>query len=233
MAWRVVDGQHMVSTRKLVDSDDEQRLLDSMLDASGPPRAPDSFKLHALLAGPLRLPPLAYGSRFGHTSERSIWYGALEPRTAFAEAAFYRLLFLADTQARLEPLILELLLFSVPVSTNAGVDLTKSPFDAYSEIISSRTSYAETQRLGTAMREADIEAFLYPSARDPERGTNVGVFSPRAFASERPSAPTAWVCHLGKDAVEISEKGVFERRRVRFERRQFELDGRLVLPASG
>ncbi|MEZ4265946.1 MAG: RES family NAD+ phosphorylase [Myxococcota bacterium] len=222
----------MVSTRKLVDSDDEQRLLDAMLDSSGPARAPESYKLHPLLAGPLRPPPLAYGSRFGDTSERGIWYGALEPRTAFAEAAFYRLLFVGDSEAKLEPLILELLLFSVPVSSKCGVDLTKPPFDAYEHLIGSRESYAETQRLGTAMREAEVEAFLYPSARDPERGTNVGVFSARAFASDRPSTPTAWVCHLGKDAVEISEKSVFERRRVRFERRQFELNGELVLPAS-
>jgi hypothetical protein len=222
----------MVSTRKLVDSDAEQSVLDAMLDSSGPSCPPDAVGLHPLLSRPLRLPPLAYGSRFGRPSERSIWYGAAEPRTAFAEAAFYRLLFAEDTQADLGPLILDLLLFSVPVSTDAGVDLTKPPFDAFAETITSRTSYVETQRLGTAMRDADVEAFLYPSARDHEPGTNVGVFSPRAFAARRPSAPTAWVCHLSRGVAEISEKGVFERRRYRFERDQFTADGALLLPAS-
>ncbi|MCB9787464.1 MAG: RES family NAD+ phosphorylase [Deltaproteobacteria bacterium] len=232
LAWRVVDGQHMVSTRKLVDSDDEQELLDAMLDAAGPPSAPDVHGLHPLLARPLRLPPLPYGSRFGSRHERGIWYGALEPRTAFAEAAFYRLLFFSDTEARLDPMMLDLLLFSVPVTTRHGVDLTKAPFDAVSEVVTSRTSYVETQRLGSAMRESDVEAFLYPSARDPEGGTNVGVFSPRAFAAKRPASPAPWVCHVGRDAVELSDRGIFERRRIRFPRQLFETGGELILPAS-
>ena len=31
--WRVIEAQHQLSTRKLVDSDEEQRVLEELLDA--------------------------------------------------------------------------------------------------------------------------------------------------------------------------------------------------------
>ena len=53
-AWRVVESQHIVSTRKLVDSDEEQTVLEDLIEKVKPP-APvgDSFTgLHYLLMTP-------------------------------------------------------------------------------------------------------------------------------------------------------------------------------------
>lgn len=36
-AWRAVEAQHQVATRKLVDSDAEQQLLEEMIDTVKPP----------------------------------------------------------------------------------------------------------------------------------------------------------------------------------------------------
>ena len=36
-AWRVVESQHIVSTRKLVDSDAEQAVLEELIDRVKPP----------------------------------------------------------------------------------------------------------------------------------------------------------------------------------------------------
>src|SRR2546429_7726835 len=36
-AWRVVEAQHMVATRKLVDSDEEQAMLESLIERAKPP----------------------------------------------------------------------------------------------------------------------------------------------------------------------------------------------------
>ncbi|MCV6615090.1 MAG: RES family NAD+ phosphorylase [Cellvibrionaceae bacterium] len=39
------------------------------------------------MSTPFRYPPLAYGSRFGSTLERGIFYASQELATAFAESA--------------------------------------------------------------------------------------------------------------------------------------------------
>ena len=98
-AWRVVEAQHVVSTRKLVDSHDEQELLEELIEPSKP-RLPDMqgfHGLHYLLSTPFRYPPLPHGSRFATRTERAVWYGSSRVRTAFAETAYYRLLFLDGT----------------------------------------------------------------------------------------------------------------------------------------
>ena len=99
--WRVVEAQHQVSTRKLVDSNDEQSLLEEMIDRVKPPDLTGG-RLHYLLFTPFRYPPLPHGSRFGGRHESGIWYGSLDHRSAFAEVAYYRLLFLEGTHASLD-----------------------------------------------------------------------------------------------------------------------------------
>src|SRR6478672_10673303 len=95
-ASRVVESQHQVSTRKLVDSNEEQALLEELIDGVKPLDVTNG-KLHYLLSTPFRYPPLRHGSRFGRRHERGIWYGSLTRRPAFAEVSYYRLLFLEGT----------------------------------------------------------------------------------------------------------------------------------------
>ncbi len=81
--WRVVESQHQVSTRKLVDSAEEQVLLEEMIDRVKPPDITGG-RLHYLLFTPFRYPPLKHGSRFGGRRERGIWYGSGDRRTALS-----------------------------------------------------------------------------------------------------------------------------------------------------
>lgn len=231
-AWRVVEGQHVVSTRKLVDSDAEQQLLEEMIETAKPPLPPEPGLegLHYLLATPFRYPPLRHGSRFGSRAERGIWYGARALATAFAETAYYRLLFLEGTSAELPQVLSDVSAFTAPVETSAGVDLTAGPFAGDAAEISSPTDYRASQLLGREMRAAGVEAFLYGSARDPG-GTCCGVFTPRAFAARRPSAPQAWLCVATREAVELARRDVFHRRALRFPRERFLVGGRLPAPA--
>src|SRR5512140_435060 len=103
--WRTVEAQHVVSTRALVDSLEEQALLEQLLDDAKPPvpPGPEFAGLHYLLATPFRYPPLAWGSRFGRRHERGIWYGSESCETALAELSYYRLLFFEGTKAKLLP----------------------------------------------------------------------------------------------------------------------------------
>lgn len=228
--FRSVEAQHLVSTRKLVDSDDEQRLLEALIDREKPPRADDGPRgLHYLLYTPFRYPPLRHGSRFGTRLERGIWYGSLERHTVLAETAYYRLLFVEGSSAVLTPLELEFTVFRARVKTPRGIDLTAAPF-ATDEEIASKSEYEASHALGRAMRDANVEAFVFRSARDAEDGKNLGVFTPRAFAERRPSSVETFSCHVERTHVEFVQKTHFVRKTALFPREQFLVRGRLPAP---
>lgn len=234
-AWRVVEGQHLLSTRQLVDSTAEHDLLERLLDDHKPPlpQGPGFAGLHYLLFTPFRYPPLRHGSRFGTRQERSLWYGAEALETAQAEYAYYRRVFFAGTSAALLPNTIAVTAFRASVSTQAGVDLTRAPFEAYRERLSSRTSYGETQQLGGEMRAAGIEAVRYHSARCPKGGVGIGLFTPAAFAARAPLQPAQnWQCTItAQEDIEYRRQGVAAVERVDFPRAVFLVDGKLPHPA--
>jgi len=220
----VVEGQHVVSTRRLVDSLEEHEVLERALDRNKPAVPSECGHLHYLLATPFRYPPLKYGSRFGTRRERGIWYGAESLETALAETAFYRLWFLADSAAELAPIETELTAFRVRVTAGRAVDLTAPPFDAYRERISSPTAFADPQRLGSEMRAAGVEAFRYASARHPG-GVCVGVFRCNVFAGA-PSGEQHWHCFADIGSIEFSR--ALTRESHAFSIEQFLVDGELA-----
>ncbi len=230
-AWRAVESQHVTSTRKLVDSDDEQQVLEALIDTAKPPwPAGRRFVgLHYLLATPFRHPPLRYGSRFGTRRERGIFYCAEAQATVFAEKAYYVLLFLEGTEADIEPLTRPLTVFQIRVSTKKGADLTRAPFDAHVARVSSPSSYRDSQPLGAAMREARVAAFRFTSARDPEGGANLGLFDP-VFSTKNPINAEQWICTATRDRVELKPGPAVMRSRTRFDRQTFEVDGVLPMP---
>lgn len=231
-ALRAVEAQHVVSTAKLADTLDEQAVLERLIEGAKPPlpRERAFAGRHVLLATSFRYPPLRHGSRFATRRERSLWYGAHALRTVFAEVAYYRLVFLEGTEAPLASIEAELSVFSVPYRARRGVDLTRPPFDAHRAAIASRTDYRQAQALGAAMREAGVEAFRYPSARDPEGGIALGVFNPAAFAGA-PAEPRTWWCRAGRDGVLFLRKDALSRASLTFPRTTFLHAGVLPQPA--
>ena len=228
--WRVVEAQHQVSTRKLVQTREEQELLEDLIDRAKPPDVTRGA-LHYLLSTPFRYPPLRHGSRFATRYERGLWYGSETRRTAFAEVAYYRLLFLEGTKAALGTLETALTAFSVRLRTKRGIDLVVPPFAEHRRAIASPTSYGSSQALGNAMRGASVEAFRYPSARDAEGGVNVGVFNPAAFGNAKPRLFETWHCAASAGRVEMTQADYFKREMFAFSRAQFLVKGVLPAPA--
>src|SRR5256885_2917733 len=123
---RVVEAQFRNSTRKLCDSDEEQEVLEKLIDERAKAPVPAGFEgLHYLLSTPFRHPPLRNGSRFGTRQERGILYGARDLPTAFAEVAYYRLLFLEGTEADLGVVSVELTAFSFGIAARLAIHLTR------------------------------------------------------------------------------------------------------------
>ncbi len=230
---RVVEAQFRNSTRKLVDSDAEQAVLEELLDVYAKPPLPgDLAGLHYLLSTPFRHPPLRNGSRFGTRHERGILYGARELEAAFAEVAYYRLLFLEGTAADLGLLAVELTAFSFGVAARRAIDLTRPPFARFEAEISSKTSYAASQLLGAQMREEGVQCCLYVSARAAGRRTCIAVFED-VFQPRRPTSEERWACAATRERVEFTSAGLL-RAPVRHacERGQFLVRGRLPAPPA-
>jgi len=227
---RMVEAQHQISTRKLVDSLEEHELLEELLEASKPPNRTGA-RLHILLSTPFRYPPLPHGSRFANRHEWSIWYGSEDTTALFAELAYYRFVFLEGTSADLGLVTTWHTAFTVRVRTAHGIDLVRKPFADHASEISSPDRYDAAQALGDAMRNAGVEAFRYRSARDPEAGVNVGVFSPAAFGSAQPRGFQTWHCTATRDRVEVVRRDFLEVAAHVFDRTTFVVNGKLPAPA--
>ena len=227
--WRVVEAQHQLSTRKLVDSVEEQELLEELIDSVKPPDATNG-RLHYLLFTPFRYPPLRHGSRFGARHARGIWYGSETRATALTEVAYYRLLFLEGTQGVLGAVVTPLTAFTVKARSSRGIDLVAMPFATHRRSIASPTSYDSSQALGAAMRAAGVELFRYPSARDPN-GVSVGAFVPTVFGAAKPQKYETWHCTATRERVEYARSDYVGRETLVFAREAFLVAGALPAPA--
>lgn len=214
--YRIVESQYFIATRKLVDSDEEQRVLEDIIDHSKPEIIKENSRgaLHYLLYTPFRYPPLKSGGRFHTRIEQSIFYGAQELETSMAEVAYGRLLFAHHSDAKLDPMEVGYTHFVVDVKSDKALFLTTAPFNVDQNKISDPYSNAYSQSLGTAMRNADAHIFTYTSARRPN-GINVGLFSVEAFSCNQPIAGKDghWSVYVSATSIEFkrasfSKKGI-------------------------
>ena len=196
--WRAVEAQHVASTRRLVDSLDEQRQLEDILEATKPPLPAAARDLHYLLATPFRY-PRPEGSRFRAPDDPGVFYGAELPRTACAELAYWRWRFLMDSPqlAMLGPAPQSL--FQAAVRT-ATADLTRPPFSRDARRWQAPDDYSATQRFGKVARGAGIGLILYRSVRDPGPGVCGAVLRPEAFRPREPTSPAqTWLLTVTRE----------------------------------
>lgn len=230
---RLVESQEQIATLGYVDTLEEQALLETLLDDTKPNYPAHCQHLHYLLKTPFRYPPLKWGSRFGQVHEPGILYGGSSLQVTLAEAAYYRLVFW-DSMTGITPkaqIQTAHTLFSVPYQTAHGIQLQLTPFDSFVAMIADRAHYQATQQLGKAMRHAGIEAFEYPSARDPATGVCIGLFNAKALASQQPADLSAWWCEVSQQGV--SFKAANQSDIYHFARSLFTEHDQLPLPATG
>jgi hypothetical protein len=227
---RIVESQEQIATNALVDSLDEQALLEEMLETSKPPAPPGTERLHYLLATPFRYPPLKYGSRFGVRQEPSLFYGSKDLSAALAETAYYRFVFWSGME--IPPpggsLTTELTAFGAHYGIAQGLRLYEQPFLPFDERLTDARNYSVTQELGSNMRAQGIEGFEYRSARDPHNGINIALFYPKAFSCPNPVWQELWICKVGAAEVSFYSKGYKTRL---YEKELFLVEGELPAPA--
>lgn len=206
--FRIVESQEKVATNELVDTLEEQALLEEMLDATKPPIPVDAQALSYLLFTPFRYPPLKYGSRFGRRFEPSLFYGSRSLETALAETAYYRLHFWFDMRVPppAKKLTTQHTAFTAEIKTKQGLELHHTPFEKHQASLVNKSSYTATQKLGSNMRENGIEAFEYISARDINKGINVALFSHTVFKEKKASSIMNVLCSTQAGGVEFMDE---------------------------
>lgn len=182
--WRAVEAQHRVASMLLAGGRlADQALLESILDEAKPPVPDELAGLHWLLSTPFRYQPVATGSRFRQPHEPGVLYGAAEPRTACAEAGYWRLRFWMDSAGLAgRTASMEMTLFVFHGASARALDLCEPPLVRDRSRWMDPNDYAATQALAAVARRASIELLRYESARCPA-GHCLAVLSPAVFRS--------------------------------------------------
>lgn len=205
VCWRLVEAQHRVSTVKLVDTLDEQALLEQLLEDTKPNLPAECRDLDYLLAAPFRYhAPYPRGSRFRRAGwTPGVFYGAEAVSTAVAELAFYRLLFFAEAPGLPWPVNpAEHTALAAAYATPAGLDLTEPDLNRDHGAWTDLSDYAACQDLADAARLAAIQVLRYRSVRDPDRGDNVALLTCGCFSRRQPVDRRSWRIHLSRSGVQ-------------------------------
>ena len=221
--WRLVEGQHRISTARLAADHPTQALLETLAEEVKPALPEAARHLHFLLGSPFR-----YGhknaSRFRRADERpGIFYAAEAETTAIAEAAYWALRFFSRSPGFTPPTTtVEYTSFHVRMATDRALDLTRPPFAAHEADWASADDYAACQALATAARGANTALIRTLSARAAGRHCNVVVLDPLAFQAHAPVIHKIW--HFRHQNGRLSVLGAFpSSERHAFTASQFEL----------
>ncbi|HLH87705.1 MAG TPA: RES family NAD+ phosphorylase [Xanthobacteraceae bacterium] len=227
--WRLVEAQHHVSTLKLADSVDEQKVLEELIEATKPSIPPECRHLHYLLATPFRYGAVyPSGSRFRRAGRTDgVFYASDTPEGAAAEITFHRLLFFADSPDTPWPANpAEYTAFSVQYATKRAIDLTKGKLASGKSAWMHVTDYRPCQDLADAARAAKIEIIRYASVRDPRQGINLALLTGVAFAKSRPMAQQTWRIHLSEAGAQAVREA--PKTGITFDRKAFASDPRIA-----
>lgn len=206
LAWRAVEAQHVVATMRLVDTLDEQAVLEQLLESSKPklPGGRNSASgagKHVLLTTPFRYRP-RHGSRFRPAGAAGVWYGAGTVRTACAEVAYWRWRFLMDSQGlQGTDLLTEHTVFPARID-GLAIDLRQDPWRRHRAAWTDPLDYRATQALARAARGQGVQWLRYESVRDAGGDCGV-VFDVAALDGIDLGRQQTWHCRATRAAVRM------------------------------
>ncbi len=184
----------------LVDSADEQLVLERLLDEGKPPVPADARHLHFLLFTPFRYPPPPGGSRFRGELDPGVLYCADEVRTACAELGYWRWRHLLDSPALTAMPPNSQTVFRIKLATTV-VDLRQPPFVTQRSQWTHPADYSRCQDFARTARAAAVGAIRYESVRDSLGAGCCAVLDPAAFARPEPREQQTWLLSVFRERV--------------------------------
>jgi hypothetical protein len=207
--WRGVEAQHVVATMRLVDSLEEQRVLEELLETSKPAILPDAQGRHYLIFTPFRYrSPLP--SRFRRPSDPGVWYGAEDLKTACAEVAYWKWRFLMDSDALAgEAMHTEHTFFNARVRGSCA-DLTASPWKAGARAWRHKANYSGCHDVADEARKRKVAWIRYATVRAPA-GVCGAVFRVDALSLADAFEQQTWACKTSRRGAYLQRAGRGER----------------------
>lgn len=204
--WRTVETQEAAASLNIVDSMEEQGVLELLLDGVKPPYRVGTEKMHYLLKTAFRYPPLKYGSRFGTRLLPSFYYASEHIKTNLAETAYYRFVFLDDMQDSYnKPIDSKHSVFSVSIRSEKCLDLCAPHYSTIQNELTHLTSYSYTQAVGHWALENEVELIRFESAR-LNNHSNLAIAEPKVIRSKSPLAIQNWLCRTTQQRVSFSSR---------------------------
>lgn len=212
-AWRGVETQYIAASLKLVDTLDEQELLEQMLEESKPPTPQIEESKHYLLLSPFRYFP-QHSSRFRPAQQSGLWYGSSTLEGSCSEIAYWRMKFIKESAglAAAGELVTEHTFYNATVRGKA-INLMDKPWADFSHIWKHTSDYSGTHKLSEAAAKASIDWIQYESVRAPSCAL-AAVLTPNALhadANELEKSRQEWTCKATRDTVLMIRKGGSER----------------------
>lgn len=191
--WRVIEGQYRASTMRIVDTDNEQSVLEDILEVSKPPVPEPCMHLDYQLWSPFRYGCYPRASRFRRVGMTpGVWYGSERVLTAVAETIWGNLRFFAaspDTALPRWPV--EHTAVLADIRAEKSIDLTSAEMAGQGRW-DDPDDYTDCLDLADQVRAHGCQAIRYRSARHPDHGANVAVMRCEAFAQPAPIASQTW-----------------------------------------
>ncbi|WP_404299093.1 RES family NAD+ phosphorylase [Alicycliphilus denitrificans] len=201
-AWRGVEAQHVVSTLRLVDTVEEQDLLEQMLEGSKPALPESAQPKHYLLSTPFRYSP-AHQSRFRPANAKGQWYGAQSVYGACAEVAYWRHRFILDSAGLLEQVLLTEHSIFQGVLEGESIDLMGQPWVQARSGWTHGSNYGETQAVAAEAQRREVQWLSYESVRAPGERCAVA-FDVNCLYEPKQSLDCTiqrWVCKATRSSV--------------------------------
>jgi hypothetical protein len=165
-AWRGVEAQHVVATMRLVDTPDEQAMLESLLEGSKPKAPAMKAPKHFLIFTPFRYRP-QHPSRFRKGGTLGLWYGAEELFAACAEVAYWRHRFVLDSVGLAKgDVVTEHTFFQAAINGSA-IDLMTPPWVSARAAWTHGSDYTHSQAVAEAAADRGVQWISYESVRAP------------------------------------------------------------------
>ena len=208
-AWRLTESQSVNSTLKLVDSLEEQSILEEEIDLSKPPYLSGTESLDFLLKTPFRYSPTHdNASRFRQKGQKEgAFYASTKVETAVAEVAFHALRFYLDSPDTSFPEVsIPKTAFSIGYKTRKALDLKSMDFDNIRNELEHLTDYAVCQSLANKARECETEVLLSNSVRCCNSGENVTLLKANAFDGVNPRSLQSWDFVFKDEAIIATRK---------------------------
>ena len=191
--WRVIEGQYRASTMRIVDTDNEQSVLEEVLEEAKPPVPGPCRHLDYQFWSPFRYGCYPRASRFRRAGPTpGVWYGSEKVLTAVAESIWGSLRFFAaspDTPMPRWPVEHTAVLADIRVA--AAIDLTDERMAGRGRW-DDPDDYSECLALADRVRAGGGQAIRYASVRDPDHQANVAVLDCAGFAQPAPIAAQKW-----------------------------------------